>query len=126
MIQRFLAWWRGAPPAPLPCPGCVALERVIHVKDEMIALLSAELARHEHHVEPIPVPGTPPPRPVEPAGPEPFLARSRRVAPWAQSLAAGGHVDAALQRRHLELTRIPGARTDAQYDEGYPPKPQED
>lgn len=55
-----------------------------------------------------------------PAGAEPYRGQlSRRLAPWSQSLAAGGHVDVALKRRHIELTRIPGLAQPAAYDEGF-------
>lgn len=49
---------------------------------------------------------------------------SRRLVPWSQSLAADGHVDRAMQRRHLELTRIPGRAQPAGYDEGFTTEPE--
>lgn len=101
----------------------------------MIRLLKSELDFSREQVASLfELAGAPPPAvpPSEPAiiqpSPEvePYKApMSRRLAPWSQSLAADGHVDGALRRRHLELTRIPGRAQPAAYDEGFPVEPPE-
>ena len=130
MIRRFVAWFVGAPPVrPSSCLACAAKDETIRVLSSQLDYTRAELTAFYERCD-LAAPKAPPvskPEPPAlqpPRGAERAPTSGRRIVPWMQSLAAGGHIDAArgraaMDERAREYEEQQGVVAPSGHDEGF-------